>query len=76
MCIRDRVDAATPKPKKVEKKPVEEELEVPKVHASKKIWFDFAKKAYGLDVDYSAITRYEIVEKVKELDPDLEIPED
>ena len=73
---RAQVDAATPKPKKVEKKPVEEELEVPKVHASKKIWFDFAKKAYGLDVDYSAITRDEIVEKVKELDPDLEIPED
>lgn len=73
---RAQVDASTPKPKKAEKRVEAEELEVPKAHASKKIWFDFAKKAYGLDVDYSAITRDEIVEKVKELDPDLEVPED
>lgn len=73
---RAQIDAATPKPERVEEEPVEDELEVPRVHSSKKIWFDFAKKAYGLDVDYSAITRDEIVEKVKELDPDLEIPED
>lgn len=73
---RAQIDAVTPKPKKVKEKPVEDELDVPRVNSSKKIWFDFAKKAYGLEEEYSAITRDEIVEKVRELDPDLEIPED